>query len=160
MDGSIDIDIQGGVQNAVFDNIGNGGSYSIPSSADLEITGDLSIEMWLYPTTFGIRQNPINKTYAGEFTWTLETSGQINFYYGNLGSDGGSSNVNYDAFPSNTPLTLNQWNHVVMVRDFTNNELRAYVNGALTRIETNVNINPVVAGSEPVLIGDGYTNPF
>ncbi len=159
-DGAIDIEMEGGASSSVFDGIGNNGEYRVPSTPEIESTvNNMTLEMWLYPTTFSNRQNPIAKAYAGEFTITQETNGTLNLYYGNLGINGGAGNVNYDAFNTNTSLNLNQWNHIAVVRDMDRNQLRWYVNGEMTRIENSVPIPPAPGGND-VIIGNGYTNPY
>ncbi|PCH93232.1 MAG: hypothetical protein COB85_07400, partial [Bacteroidetes bacterium] len=49
--------------------------------AELQITGDLTIEMWVMPSNFSARRNPYAKAYGGEGTITQETNGILNFYY-------------------------------------------------------------------------------
>lgn len=94
--------------------------------ADLKVTKNLTIEMWLKPTAFGVRRNPISKAYGGEYTFTLESNGTINCYFGLAGSN----TEPYKSFNSVLPITLNQWNHIAFVRE--DNTLRWYVNGVLT----------------------------
>ncbi|MCW5909230.1 MAG: LamG domain-containing protein, partial [Chitinophagales bacterium] len=125
----------------------------------LRIAGNMTIEMWLYPTDFSQRRNPYNKAYAGEGTITQETNGTLNFYQGSLGADGGTgacSSGNYEGFNSSTALTINQWNHIALVRDMAAGQLRWYINGNLTNTVTFC--QTPVAGNNPVIIGAGYTS--
>lgn len=127
----------------------------------LRIAGNMTIEMWLYPTDFSARRNPYNKAYAGEGTITQEPNGTLNFYQGSLGADGGTGACtagNYEGFGSGTALTLNQWNHIALVRDMAAGQLRWYINGNLTNTLTFC--QTPVAGNSPVIIGAGYTNPY
>lgn len=127
----------------------------ITNTTDLQITGDQTIEMWLYPRSFASRQNPYNKAYGGTGTLTQETSGVITYFYGTSGGDA----TPYQGFNTSTPLTLNEWNHVAIVRDLTNMQLYWYVNGEQTNT-TAANFGSAVAGVNNVLLGDGYTNNY
>ncbi|MCA9638829.1 MAG: putative metal-binding motif-containing protein, partial [Myxococcales bacterium] len=51
------------------------GAAAFGNPGALQITGDLTIEMWLKPTAFGVRRNPINKAYGGEYTITQWENG-------------------------------------------------------------------------------------
>ncbi len=127
----------------------------IGNPAALQITGDQTIEMWLYPRSFATRQNPYNKAYGGEGTFTQETSGVITYFYGTSGGDA----TPYQGFDTGTSLDLNEWNHVALVRDLTNGQLYWYVNG----IQTNTvaaDYGAAVAGGNPILLGAGYQNNY
>jgi len=127
----------------------------IGNPTELQITGDLTIEMWLKPTSFSARRNPYEKAYGGEGTITQETDGKLNFFYGTSGTD---SNP-YQAFNSGTSLVLNEWNHIAIVRDLTNMRLYWYING----VETNnvaASYGAAQNGGKSVLIGDGYAGNY
>ncbi len=128
---------------------------TIGNPTELQITGDQTIEMWLYPRSFATRQNPYNKAYGGEGTFTQETSGVITYFYGTSGVDA----TPYQGFNTGISLNLNEWNHVALVRDLTNMQLHWYVNG----IQTNTvaaDYGAAVAGGSPVLLGAGYQNNY
>ena len=118
---------------------------------DLTITGDQTISMWVYPTDFSVRRNPYAKAYGGSGTLTQETSGQITYYYGTAGGNASP----YQGVGSGTALTPNQWNHIAVVRDLTNNQIRWYVNGVRTATVT-ASYNPAAADNLPAYIGRGY----
>ncbi|HRN95805.1 MAG TPA: LamG domain-containing protein, partial [Chitinophagales bacterium] len=131
-----------------------GGQYlNFGNPPALKITGNQTIEMWLKPSNLAAgRQNPYDKAYGGEGTITQEPDGTLNYYYG---TNGGNA-MNYQGFGSGATLTQGQWNHIALVRDFTNNQLRWYINGTLTSTATP-SYFPAVAGGNPVRIGLGYT---
>lgn len=118
---------------------------------DLTITGDQTISMWVYPTDFSVRRNPYAKAYGGSGTLTQETSGHITYYYGTAGGNASP----WQGVGSGTPLTANQWNHIAVVRDLTNNQIRWYVNGVRTATATPA-YNPAAADNLPAYIGRGY----
>jgi hypothetical protein len=134
----------------------NAGTHvSLGNPPELQITKNLTIEMWIRPTDFSARRNPINKAYAGEYTITQETNGTLNFFWGTDGNNGAT----YQGFNSLTALTLNQWNHIALVRDINGNQLRWIINGVQT--STAVPSYPSArSGALPVLLGTGYTNGF
>jgi len=55
----------------------------------LDFTNDQTIMIWLKRTDdpFVGRRNPWDQAYGGYGTWTSETSGSINYYYGTAGSN-------------------------------------------------------------------------
>ncbi len=122
--------------------------------ADLKIAGDQTIMMWVYPTDIAAaRQNPYAKAYGGSGTITQEMSGSPNYYYGTGGGNGGS----YQSH-GGPGLTENAWNHMTLVRDLTNDELRWYVNGLATaRVAT---YNPAVPGDNPAYFAAGYVSRY
>ena len=137
-----------------FDGIDDRINLGNPS--ELQITGDLTIQMWLKPTNFSQRRNPIHKAYGGEFSVTQETDGKISFYYG---TNGGNGSPYQSGIRSNTALLLNGWNHISIVRDFNNDKAKIYINGVLD-FEVALNYDNATAGNNTVYIGDGYTNHY
>lgn len=101
----------------------------------------------------GSRRNPYNQAYGGGGTWTHENNGTINYYFGSSGVNGGS----YIGFGSSFTILQNEWAIVATTRNTT----RAYwyKNGALVT-STNHNYPVVNTGTEPILIGDGYTTHY
>ncbi len=138
---------------AVFD--GNDDYADLGDAAELNITGNQTIEMWLKPTDFTDRRNPYSKAYGGEGAITIETDGDVSYYYGSTGDN----SAPYETLRSNTKITAGAWTHIAIVRDFTdptNRELRWYINGYLDTKKT-VSITSATAGSNAALIGYGYT---
>ncbi len=122
---------------------------------DLQITGSQTISMWLKPANFSARRNPYAKAYGGEGTITQETSGVLNYYYGTAGGNTSP----YQGFGTSQSLTLNEWNHVVIVRDLQNMKLRWYINGKETN-EANANYSSATASTLSAFIGNGYTSRY
>ncbi len=134
---------------------GSTDNINLGNPALLQITGDMSISMWLKPTNFSARRNPYAKAYAGEGTITQETNGYLNYYYGT----GGGNNSPYQGFGSGASLTLNAWNHIVLVRDLTNMQLYWYVNGTQTN-QNAATYAEAVASSLNATIGSGYVSNY
>jgi len=109
------------------------------------------ISFWIKPTSFAIRQNPFE--YGSYTSWgslNLFQDGQLSFYYTPLNS-GGFLNPNTGA----NKLTLNQWVHVVLVRNYANNTIKIYFNSVevMNHTTTGTGANP---SSGDAVIGKGY----
>ena len=121
------------------------------NNASLKITKDQTYSFWIYPHSFSVRRNPINKAYGGEGTITLETSGGLSYYWGTSGGDA----TPYQSQSSTRNLILNQWNHVVHVRDISNNQMVWYINGVPSGTAAPSYASAAVS-SKDFLIGNGY----
>jgi len=141
--------------NIALDFDGTNDFVALGNPAQLQITGDMTIEMWVKPDVFGARRNPYAKAYGGEGTITQEINGTLNYYYGTNGGNG----TPYQGFNSGSVLNLGQWNHIAIVRDLTNMQLRWYINGVLTR-QGVASYAAATAGSNNVTIGQGYVSRY
>ncbi len=121
---------------------------------DLKISGDQTISVWLRPTNFGWgRQNPYSKDFNRSGTITLETDGDVNYYYG----DG-----TWKGFRSTHELAENEWNHVAIVRSLaslpgSNGRLTWYINGEANSTSTN---RPCIPGDSTAYFGRGYVGSY
>lgn len=147
-------------------NLG-GGYLSCANNPTLQITGDQTVEMWLRPTSSTYSVNPWSKSYNAEGDFWLDPGDQLTLYYrygrhGGLESDGGlTPGTDYWGFVITTDLAVNEWAHVVVVRDVTHNEIRGYVNGRRVFAQgVDFQAQPVAASSSNFLIGGGYNGPF
>ena len=102
------------------------GQYvSVPDSTELRVgTGDFTIEVWMYPTSYGSASYPsvISKYDDSDLSWILRlhSSGQLVWY------NGANSGTN-SASASGLSL-LNQWSHIAVARQ--NGVTKVYLNGA------------------------------
>jgi len=136
-----------------FDGVDD--NVSLGNSTALQITGNQTISMWLKPNSFSARRNPYAKAYGGEGTITQETNGTINYFYGT----GGGNTTPYQGFTMSNPLILNEWTHVVIVRDLSNMTLRWYKNGAQTN-QVAASYSSATASSLNAYIGKGYVSNY
>jgi hypothetical protein len=96
-------------------------------------TGDFTIECWIYPSTLGITTNGINyfidnraAANSGEWTFGTNTAGDLIF------ANGASGDFSLSA---SAAITLNNWQHVAVVRSGTTFTL--YRNGVQIATTTN-----------------------
>ena len=124
----------------------------VADDASLELTGDLSFELWLKPSDFSQRENPLGKAYSGEGMITQEVGGRLQFFYGS----GGGNTSGYQGFWSLGSLVLGEWNHVVVTRQ--GSTVRWYLNGVLDRtLSSSVSAS---VSSLPLVIGSGYAGGY
>jgi hypothetical protein len=128
-----------GQDNYVFSYAGARVCFNVNDDAALDLTGDFTIEAWVYPTavsTFYIAERP------GIFRFYIfDSSGPV---------------VRFDTGPSTTSisstvLTLDTWNHVAVSR--TDIVTTFYTNGVAG---ANANI-AILAGDEGINIGAAST---
>ena len=135
----------------------NGSSdyITLGNPTELQITGNQTISMWLKPSNFSDRRNPYAKCFGGEGSIVQETNGTLTYYYGTAGSNASP----YQELSSNQSLTLNQWNHIAIVRDFTDMKLYWYINGNLTNSATTT-YGYAVSSTLPAYIASGHQNRY
>jgi hypothetical protein len=121
----------------------------VGNDASLQLTGDMTFEMWLRPEGLGLRRNPLGKAYSGEGMITQEENGQLTFFQG----EGGGNTAGYDWVRSSA-LTPGVWTHVALVR--SGNTVSWYLNGVLNTSKTMTRTPSV--SNLPLIIGSGYTN--
>ena len=100
------------------------GDYLTSSGSQFTFgTGNFTIEMWVYPTAlpssdlgFFVDTRP-SGTNNGFALWMVQTSGYLGLYDGPSGA----------GVDSTTPVPLNTWSHVALVRN--GSSLTAYFNG-------------------------------
>jgi hypothetical protein len=144
-------------RNIVFDGVDDYGQ--INNTPALQITGDQTLEFFVYPKRRDRRQNWYDKAYGGEGTITYEPNGSLNYYWGTAGSN----TTPYQGVTTNgTPLaTLNTWYHVVLVRELStpSRTVKWYINGILNNTRS-ASYAAATASSSNIRIGVGYTSYF
>lgn len=128
------------------------GTYSYidsPYVPDWQITGDMTVEAWIYPTTAGTARNIINQYQNGN-------TGNSNFAFGltsgnKLFADFYAVGVNTITSTSN--VSANVWTHVAVVR--TGTAVRLYINGTLDA-STLTFSGSTNLSTYPMRIGTGF----
>jgi len=144
-----------GVSGRAFKLDGTSAHIDMGNPTALQITGNLTIAMWLNPGKLGVRQNPLSKAVGGEGTVNIENNGQMNFFYG----ISGGRRVPYTALITNPVLKVGRWTHVALVRDFKAGKITWYINGVMNR-QGPTKFGKAKASSQPLYIGKGYVNNY
>ncbi len=147
-----------GKMNGALDFTSSADYVNVPNDPALQLSGDLTISMWINPTNVGVqRGNLIHKSYGGEFSVVLESDGSVRLYHGKSTTSG--CYVSMLPIPANT-IVNNEWQHLVLTRNVSTLQVKGYVNGELVDTVSwsdNSNYSPPATSTSPVVIGDGYT---
>lgn len=147
--------ISGVIGNAASFN-GNSANYIyLGNNSSLQITGSETISLWLYPTSFSARRNPIAKAYGGEGTITQEINGSLTYFYGTAGANASP----YQTFGMTSSLQLNKWTHIALVRDLVKMKLYWYKDGNLVN-QANAAYANATPSALDLMIGRGYTSNY
>ncbi|NOZ90824.1 MAG: hypothetical protein GXO60_06035 [Epsilonproteobacteria bacterium] len=140
----------GQIKNALtFD--GNG-AMSVEHDSNLDLVENLTISFWVNPSQIK-RQALISRgdgsgddrKYGSnaEYSLVLWEDGKFKYKHNGVA----------DTF-SNSTIALNQWTHIVLVRDNSAKSIKIYVNGVLDA-NSSYTLDPVSSSSEKLLIGTG-----
>ena len=123
----------------------------------LKITGSQTFEMWLYPTDFTARRNPMGKAYGGEGTIVQEIGKYLHYLYGTSGLNDSP----YQAISSVKLLNENQWNYIAITRDLTlgNMKLTWFINGEKAN-SGGANYSSATSSDLSFYIGRGYCSNY
>lgn len=128
---------------------------TIPFNAsDFTFNNEMTVSILLRPNdgNDSIRRNPFDMAYGGAGTWTHETNGSINNYYG---SNGGNAQT-YASLGSPV-VAEDEWAFMTTVRDISN--VVAYKNGTGTSTTRTTDLS-VVTGTNNIRIGTGYAGSY
>ncbi|HEX3134793.1 MAG TPA: LamG domain-containing protein, partial [Planctomycetota bacterium] len=129
------------------------GQVEVGNTKQMQIAGNQTIALWMWPAVLDERRNPYNKSYTAENTMTLKPSGVVNYFYS------AQSTGPYISVGMNIVVTPKTWVHLALVRDFTAKTVTWYRNGKATN--TVATAYPTASVSnQPLIIGNGYTNGF
>ena len=118
---------------------------TIPQTTDTDLTGDFTVEMWVYFNQLK-NQGLIGKwSGSGLFGWTLYNTGTSLVFVCSSGSGAGTS-TNFTQTPA-----INEWLHIAVSR--TSGTLSTYING--TRTTTNTASENCTANTTLTVGSDG-----
>jgi hypothetical protein len=120
-----------GSADPVWQNASAGGHLLIADDTDLRITGDLTIEMWVYFENGGGSDNLLSRGANGEYHLQVASDGTLTVCHGN--GSGNECDTTAAGFIPNTTYT-----HVAVVRDSVSSPKRwlFYKNGVLASTAT------------------------
>ncbi|NOZ23506.1 MAG: LamG domain-containing protein, partial [Planctomycetes bacterium] len=125
----------------------------------LQLDGDLTVAFWLNPALLTTtRDNPIDKSYGGEFAFTIErNSGNISYYHGQARAAG-----QYWSWQPFSGIVAGEWQFFVVTREQATRAMASYYNGDLFRTTTYSNDPAKLPSTSTydVRIGDGYSHNY
>ncbi|MDP7289744.1 MAG: LamG domain-containing protein [Phycisphaerae bacterium] len=120
----------------------------------IQVAGSQMICMWLKPANLSARQNPLNKSYGGEGTMTLELKGTISYFCGSAGKNAHP----YAGYSMRKPLKPGKWAHIALVRDAKAGKVIWYRDGQAV---SSYKLKHRIAASKlPLLLGKGYVRNY
>ena len=137
-----------GMVDQAFNFTSSGQSVQVPTAPALDITGAISVDAWINPSTTAVNLAILNKATAGTpdgYYFDLY-QGKVRFLVGNAGVTGLGT-----YFTSTQVLPVNQWTHVAATYDGA--LIRLYINGV--QVNTMAFSDPFPGpNGQPLLIGN------
>ncbi|MFH2137740.1 MAG: DUF2341 domain-containing protein [Candidatus Omnitrophota bacterium] len=127
---------------------------TVPSTSSLQLTGDMTLGIWVYPENVGTNwyMQTIHKRYWGEFSFGIYRAGSLGYLQGY-----GTSSYNSWSLSNYNKVQNNKWHHLVVVRDGTTKQITSYINGVQQRSYNYASGYQPVTSYDPVMIMRGYT---
>lgn len=130
------------------------GSNDDLTISSIDFPTEQTIEIWLKPTeNDGVRRNPYNQAYGGYGTWTHETNGTINYYYG----DGGGNTTPY--IGHNSSFTVAQDEIACVCTTRNTSQSFWYKNGVQSTSYTH-SFGELTTHTASITIGTGYAGRY
>lgn len=141
----------------------NGSSIILPPDSKLDLLGNFSISLWVYPMEWTnsnyidglVSFIGINDSYS--FCVKKETSQSTNF---SLGLESRFSNSIIETSGQNGLIELNKWNHCIITYDKVNGILRLYKNTKLIKQQNNLQLELPDTNRETLLGAGGLYGYF
>ena len=134
---------------------GTTGFVQVPSNAALQPPNALTLDAWVYPTSFGANATSIISKYesGGGQSWVLWVLNTGQVLLGVIGSADGSI---YRDVETDAALSLGTWQHVAATFDSATEAMVIYVNGVqvpTTVVPGSGTVTSIYQSNIPVLIG-------
>jgi hypothetical protein len=127
------------------------------NNTSLQVTGNLTLSFWIKPSNVAARrQNPIEKSYLGEFALTVETTGLLHYYHHGTTGNGWWG---WEALSTGTIIS-NSWQHILITRDAATRTMNSYYNGELKATVTYPSNSIPTVSTNNLQIGKGYAGIF
>ena len=146
-------DVKATIVSSAFEFDGTGDYVQMDSSTDTDLSGDFTIEAWVYPTANGESSNSeiVSRGAASTLNgWHFAVAnGTTRLFFG----------VNYAGTTAavytltSGSMTLNSWNHVAVTR--SGDTVRIFIDGSLDVTNSSATGRPTVSGTEYVYVGRG-----
>ena len=136
-----------GDSSIAFDGTGDYLSLADSTDWDFVSSGDYTMEAWIYPTTVTGTQKIFQQAEDADNGWQLYMGGQ------NIGLYNIFSASAFSCLSTNTPITINTWQHVAAVKD--GNDYEVFVDGTSVATVTSSTTDTLSAS---LLIGNDISN--
>ena len=122
-----------------FDGVASRVKYTNDTKLqELDGATDYTIECWFYPTDADFHNKVLLKRYY-QFAITMYQNNNYRIYFTHYSNNG---NDRIFVNTMNNVFNLNQWNHVAVVNNSSDNTLRIYVNGVDVTLDDSGNPGP------------------
>ncbi len=154
------LDSSGYFQRSLYFN--ESGDYlSVANDSSLQITGDLTISMWVKPVTIGVKQcSLLDKDFGGEFSVVMDSDGAVHLIQGKSQTSGDY----FDATVISAGNIVNsQRQHIAITRNMDTREIKGYLDGVLQNTVTypdDSDYSPPAETTSAVQIGSGDFSDF
>lgn len=138
--------------NSVYFN-GSTDYLTTPATPNLALSGDFTVECWLYPQALPAAVYLWGQTNSVDYAPVL---GYISSGRPGIGATSASGSWTVNAF-SSTTLTLNVWTHVAWVR--SGNKWSVYINGVESVLAASTAVTPYTS-TDPFAIGSEGVAPI
>lgn len=122
-----------------FNDNASGNYMDCGNASALQITGAITIDAWVKPTTYSSVGNIVSKNFNSGYRFRLDSTGSLWWYVSGNALQGGT-------------VALNTWAHVTV--SGSNTGLSAYINGVLVAAN-NTAYTPTSAGTSNLYVGCG-----
>lgn len=137
-----------GIANGIMTFSGDDFITVTANQTSLNFRNEQTLAYWCYHTYTSGRRNIHDQAYGGYGTWTHESGNNINYYYGNAGSN----SQPYTSRNSGT-TTRSVWNHLVVTRSAST--ITWYQNGVAVNSANNA-YGILAETTANIRIGRGY----
>ena len=126
----------------------DGSSYvMVPNDPSITITGDLTLDAWIDPSSLSGHQNILAKDNNDGYRWRVEdSSGYQTLIL--------STNAGLLVFGSTSSVQPNVWQHVATTVNFSSNEVKFYLNGVLTDTQS-ISASSINSGAQLSIASSG-----
>ena len=150
-----------GKAGQAFNAGGNDGQIIFPDSPSVSITGELTLQAWVYP-------HALDDASGHSIISKYANGNQLSWYFGTNGANGilefgvyqnGDASVARRAATTGSVIAVNQWTLVTATFNPTTQEIKIYANGAEapSTITVNGTVTSIFDSNSPVQVG-AYRN--
>jgi hypothetical protein len=124
------------------------GQIEVPNSSSLQITGNMTLACWAYPTAIGANQDMIAMSFNNGYRFRLTSAGSPELILGN----GGASPT--QIFSTQT-VSAGAWTHLAATVSFSGSTVTVqfYVNGNPDASPHTASLSAIQAGTSDLVLG-------